>query len=122
MRITDPTEAPIDGGDQSDEVTLDFDPARTVRVAETYLSVAQQTAQGMAVGNTDPFGGGNGARTDVLSGPSQFELDGRIAETGEEPAQQPALQRLLIVTIGSRPLVGSIDPSSIRHGPSLYLL
>jgi hypothetical protein len=76
----------------------------------------------MAVRNAHPFGGPDGGRADVFAGPSQFELDGWIAEPGQESAQQPALQRLLIMTIGASPLVGSIDPSSIRHGPSLYVL
>ena len=104
------------------EIALDFDPTRAISIAEAYLRIAQQTPQGMAVRNTNPFGGRDGARTDVLTGPSQFELDGRIAEPGQESPQQPALQRLLIMTIGACALVGSINPSSIRHGPSLYLL
>jgi hypothetical protein len=122
MGIADAAQAPIDGGDESDEIALDFDPTRAVSIAEAYLRIAQQTPKGISVRNTNSFGGRDCARTDVLTGPSQFELDGRIAEPGQEAAQQPALQRLLIMTIGAGPLVGSIDPSSIRHGPSLYLL
>ena len=77
---------------EPDQIALDLQLARAVGIAETNLRVAQQTPQRAAVRDSHGFRRPRRTRGDALTGPSEFELDGRVAEACEEPAQKTGFE------------------------------